>query len=162
MRIGSAVQADRAPVLENCPPGVSAAFRLRPGGSAAHGEDRLRLLPSGPDLVHGTSSRGTWPSTPYRGVLTLRAEPSDGDSAPLERVAGYRAPLAPHLARSAAHFRGVTRPLGTRHSNARRSRPVFRGCSGLLGLFDRPRGRGLERVAPETRDERAHREVVPD
>ena len=45
-------------------PGVSVALWLRPGYSAAHGEDRLRLLPSGSDLVHGTPSRGTWPSTP--------------------------------------------------------------------------------------------------
>ena len=45
-------------------PGVSVALWLRPGCSAAHGEDRLRLLPSGSDLVHGTPSRGTWPSTP--------------------------------------------------------------------------------------------------
>ena len=96
----SAIQVDRAPVFENGPPGVSAAIRLRPGGSAAHGEDRLRLLPSGSDLVHGTPSRGTWPSTPSRGVLALKAEPSDGNSAPLERIAGYRAPLAPRLARS--------------------------------------------------------------
>src|SRR5512145_1717597 len=115
MRIGSAVQADRAPVLENCPPGVSAAFRLRPGGSAAHGEDRLRLLPSGSDLVHGTPSRGTWPSTPSRGVLTLKAEPSDGDSAPLERIAGYRAPLAPRLARS---VRNCSAPWAGRHPAA--------------------------------------------
>src|SRR6476620_11530960 len=105
-------------------PGVSAAVWLRPGLPAAHGEDRLRLLPSGPDLFHGTPSRGTWPSTPQLGVLTLRAEPSGGSSAPLERVSGYRAPLTPHLARSAFHSspsqpdraRRERRGSGDRHS----------------------------------------------
>jgi len=33
------------------------------GDPAAPAGDRLRLLPSGPDLVHGPSSRGTRPST---------------------------------------------------------------------------------------------------
>src|SRR5436190_15770202 len=101
-------RVDRAPTSENGLPGVSAELRLRPGSPAAHGEDRLRLLPSGPDLVHGTPSRGTWPSTPQLGVLALRAEPSGGSSAPLERVSGYRAPLTPHLARSVSKPSRVT------------------------------------------------------
>jgi hypothetical protein len=37
---------------------------LEPGKSAAHARYRLRLLPSGSDLVHGRALRGTWPSTP--------------------------------------------------------------------------------------------------
>ena len=67
--------------------------------------DRLRLLPPGSDLVHERSPRGTRPSTPLSGVLTPRANPSDGNSAPLERIVGDRAPLPPRLARSTAKAR---------------------------------------------------------
>src|SRR3954447_13311272 len=71
------------------PSGVPADLRLRPGWSGAHERDRLRLLPPGSDLVHGRSPHGTRPSTPLSGVLAPKAEgPSDGDSAPLERIAG--------------------------------------------------------------------------
>ena len=38
---------------------------LRSGYPAAPAGDRLRLLPSGSDLVHGPTSRGTRPSTPH-------------------------------------------------------------------------------------------------
>ena len=135
------IQMDRAPVFENGPPGVSAAIWLRPGGSAAHGEDRLRLLPSGSDLVHGTPSRGTWPSTPPRGVLTLKAEPLDGNSAPLERIAGYRAPLAPRLARSTLNSRAGSGLLGRRLPPAvakRRRGPARRARASRGGI---PRSR---------------------
>ena len=37
---------------------------LGPGFTAAHAGCRLRLLPSGPDLIHGPTLRGTRPSTP--------------------------------------------------------------------------------------------------
>ena len=86
--------------------GVPADLRLRPGWSAAHERYRLRLLPPGSDLVRERSPRGTRPSTPLSGVLAPRAEaPRTGNSAPLERIAGDRAPLPPRLARSAGESR---------------------------------------------------------
>ena len=45
-------------------PGRSRRGWLEPGESAAHARYRLRLLPSGSDLIHGRALRGTWPSTP--------------------------------------------------------------------------------------------------
>ena len=50
--------------------GVPAGLRLKSGWSAAHERVRLRLLPSGSDLVRSRSPRGTRPSTPRSGVLT--------------------------------------------------------------------------------------------
>jgi hypothetical protein len=91
---------DRAPIVENGPSGVPASRWLRPGWSATHERLRLRLLPSGPDLVRDRSPHGTQPSTPSTGVLTPKAEPSERNSAPLERIAGNKAPLPPRLARS--------------------------------------------------------------
>src|SRR3954447_24099736 len=62
---------------------------LRPGTPATPGGDRLRLLPSGPDLVHGPPPRGTRPSTPLpAGSSPMSGGPSGGNSAPLERIAG--------------------------------------------------------------------------
>src|SRR5690606_18180168 len=59
------------------------------------------LLPSGPDMVHGFPLRRTQTSTlrargrPYMRTASRRT------SVLLERIASYRAPLIPHLAR---HF----------------------------------------------------------
>ena len=50
---------DRAPPVEAGSPGACAAACSGPGAPAAPAGDRLRLLPSGPDLVHGPTSRGT-------------------------------------------------------------------------------------------------------
>src|SRR5262245_33838987 len=82
-------------------PGRVRRFWLGPGLPASHAGYRLRLLPSGPDLVRGPTLRRTWPSSPPAAALAPRAGPSFGDSAPLERIAGDRAPLIPRLARSA-------------------------------------------------------------
>ena len=83
--------ASRAPMPVVAPAGHS---RLARG-------DRLRLLPSGPDLVHEPAPRGTRAISATRGELTPRPRPSKGDSASLERIASDRAPLPPRLARSA-------------------------------------------------------------
>src|SRR5205823_13822786 len=86
-RAGEA-RVDRAPSVEA---GSRARLRpwLRPGLPAAPAGNRLRLLPSGSDLVHGPTTRGTRPSTPAAGALAAGAgSPSGGDSAPLERIAG--------------------------------------------------------------------------
>src|SRR4051794_36126073 len=82
-------------------PGRVRRFWLGPGLPASHVGYRLRLLPSGPDLVRRPTLRRTWPSSPPAAALAPRAGPSSGNSAPLERVADYRAPLIPRLARSA-------------------------------------------------------------
>ena len=78
---------------------------LRSGTPGAPGGDRLRLLPSGPDLVHGPPSHWDQTITVTHGMLSADVHPSGGDSVPLERIASYRAPLAPHLARSTADRR---------------------------------------------------------
>src|SRR5215213_6419792 len=51
---------------------------LRPGDPASPTGDRLRLLPSGPDLVHGPTSRGTRPSTPQARALARSRAPREG------------------------------------------------------------------------------------
>src|SRR4051812_35827723 len=72
--------------------------RLGPGRSAAPDEDRLVLLPSGPDTVRESPLRGTRSST------SLEASAfEDGDLGREFSPAGadcrYRAPLVPRLAR---------------------------------------------------------------
>ena len=54
--------------------------RLGPGRSAAPDDDRLVLLPSGPDTVRGSPLRGTRSSTSHVGRRS-RTETSGGDSA---------------------------------------------------------------------------------
>ena len=67
-------------------------------------QSRLWLLPSGPDQVHGATLQRTQPSTPPARQNRCHTEPSTEHSAPLiadcgSSLAGFRAPLAPHLAR---------------------------------------------------------------
>ena len=93
-------KADRAPSFEL---GLRAPAPGRDSGSgtpATPAGDRLRLLPSGPDLVHGPTSRGTRAINASLDVATPPAHPSRGNSASLERIASDRAPLPPRLARS--------------------------------------------------------------
>ena len=73
--------------------------RRPPRRPAAHEHNRGPLLPSGSDGVDGGSLHraGRWISVAPSGAA--RRDPCKGNSAPLERIAGYRAPLAPHLAR---------------------------------------------------------------
>jgi len=52
----------------------------------------------------GASLRRTPPSSPLTWTQSRQEVASDGNSTPLERVVGYRAPLAPHLARSLFSF----------------------------------------------------------
>ena len=71
-------------------PGRSRAHRserLGPGRSAAPGDQRLALLPSGPDAVHASPLRGTRSST-SRTPSAPRTRASGGNSALLERIAG--------------------------------------------------------------------------
>src|SRR5947207_7155969 len=76
------------------------------GGGSGSGEPatpidyRLRLLPSGPDLVHGPTSRGTRAIDAVSRRANPTTGPSKGDSASLERIASDRTPLISRLARS--------------------------------------------------------------
>src|SRR5258705_7080111 len=78
--------------------------RLGPGRSAAPDEDRLVLLPSGPDTVRGSSLRGTRSSTSLEAaackdaVLGWEFSPAGADCR-------FRAPLVPRLARPAQSSR---------------------------------------------------------
>ena len=71
------------------------------GAPAAPAGDRLRLLPSGPDLVHEPPPRGTRAiDAPDSGAN--RAKSLKGEFSPARADCGYRAPLPPRLARSVA------------------------------------------------------------
>ena len=73
-------KVDRAPPVEAGTRGAAAVSRLRFGAPAAPGGDRLRLLPSGPDLVHGSSS----PTGPNHQHREQGADP--GACAPREGI----------------------------------------------------------------------------
>ena len=52
--------------------------QLGPGRSAAPGEQRLTLLPSGPDVVHASPLRGTRSSTPIAPLASTIRGPREG------------------------------------------------------------------------------------
>src|SRR5215207_1232268 len=79
---------------------LSGARLLRRGVPASPETFCLRLLPSGPDLVHSASPRGTRPSTP-RGDVSPTGPDLEREFNPAKAGCGYRAPLAPRLARPA-------------------------------------------------------------
>ena len=82
-------------------PAPIAARDSGPGAPAAPAGDRLRLLPSGPDLVRKPTPRGTRTiDAPSDGATG--AEPLGGEFSPARADCGFRAPLPPRLARSAA------------------------------------------------------------
>src|SRR4051812_26030276 len=74
-------RVDRAPSIETLPPDAGVCDGSGSGAPAAHVGDRLRLLPSGPDLVHRPTPRGTRAINTTAGGLTPKA-------APLERGFG--------------------------------------------------------------------------
>ena len=82
--------------------------RLGPGRSAAPGEDRLVLLPSGPDTVHESPLRGTQSSTSLGAAAYENGDLERGFS-PAGADCRYRAPLVPRLARPANHSPDATR-----------------------------------------------------
>ncbi len=77
----SGEEVDRAPSIETLSSGAVACNGSGSGAPAAHIGDRLRLLPSGPDLIHGPTPRGTRAISTTTGGLTPKA-------APLERGFG--------------------------------------------------------------------------
>src|SRR5690349_13116559 len=88
----------RAPSVDRDARGPIRSVRLGPGRSAAPGEQRLTLLPSGPDVVHASPLRGTRSSTPLAPSASANAGLERGFS-PAEAVCRFRAPLVPRLAR---------------------------------------------------------------
>ena len=77
--------------------------RLGPGRAAAPGDDRLVLLPSGPDTVRGSPLRGTRSSTSHRPAAFEDGDLGRGFS-PAGADCRYRAPLVPRLARPAQGY----------------------------------------------------------
>jgi len=73
---------------------------LRPGCSAAHESVCLPLLPSGPDGVHKFPLRRTRSSTPLVRSQTSQPKSLGREFSPAIADCGFRAPLAPRLARS--------------------------------------------------------------
>jgi len=92
----------RAPSVDRGRPRARDDGRLGPGRSAAPGEQRLSLLPSGPDEVHASPLRGTRSST---STIAGALENADlgREFGPAGADCRYRAPLAPHLARPVDH-----------------------------------------------------------
>src|SRR5437763_17023459 len=79
-------ESDRAPSVEVGFLSRVSLLRLRPGAPPAPGGDRLRLLPSGPDLFHGPSSPWDRAISTTIGAPTQGLHPSRGNSAPLKRI----------------------------------------------------------------------------
>src|SRR5262245_20050505 len=77
---------------------ISPQDRLQPGTPTAHERVALPLLPSGPGGVRRFPLRGAQPSTPPHEAHSTRPA-LEREFDPAERIAGYRAPLTPHLAR---------------------------------------------------------------
>jgi hypothetical protein len=69
--------------------------RLRPGVPAALPVHRLRLLPSGPDRVHGSGSRRTRPSTLHTGGCPVVQGPRTSDRSGISGVSGTGDPEPP-------------------------------------------------------------------
>src|SRR5581483_11477554 len=74
---------DRAPPVEARSRGAPDGPGSGRGSPAAPAGTRLRLLPSGPDLVRGPTSRGTPPINAPADGACRAARPSGGNSAPL-------------------------------------------------------------------------------
>ena len=95
--------AGRAPLLER-PYELTGTGWLRPGDPVAPGRYRLVLLPFGPDTIHRLPPHRTQPSTLPGPAVPARRRPSKGNSTPPGADFGFKAPLAPRLARPHASY----------------------------------------------------------
>ena len=115
---------------------------LGPGAPAAPGVYRLGLLPSGPDPIHETPPRRTRPSTPRARCKPDRRHARAGNSVPHIEDFGFRAPLAPHLARK-EHCSPLAvllrRRAGTRPGTGGLRVGGGRTAAGIGAPADRPR-----------------------
>ena len=141
---------EKVPCTHRRPVGPRALLdeRLGPGRSAAPDEDRLVLLPSGPDTVRGSSLRGTRSSTSLvaaackDAVLGWEFSPAGADCR-------FRAPLVPRLARPLKSSRDASsvdqRPLDPSvKGRSMRPLPGRRSGGGEGGIRTRD---GLPRTA---------------
>jgi hypothetical protein len=101
--------------------------RLGPGRSAAPGDQRLSLLPSGPDEVHTSPLRGTRSSTSISPPASANAG-LGWEFSPAGADCRYRAPLVPRLAR-----RGDSTG-DRRETRARTSAVAMWRCGGEGGI----------------------------
>ncbi len=130
-------------------PRAQRSDRLGPGRSAAPGDQRLSLLPSGPDEVHTSPLRGTRSST----SISPSASASAGlgwEFSPAGADCRYRAPLVPRLARPTdstggldAAFRSRPQDSSTAKIKAMRARVRLAPLSGSTAR--RSVGPALER-----------------
>ena len=95
----------RAPAVDPPFPACLCA-RLPPGGPAAPRNCHLPLLPSGSDGVHGVLPRRTRRSLPTHKQQSRREPDLERGFDPAIADCGYRAPLAPHLARPSKCYYG--------------------------------------------------------
>ena len=95
----------RAPTVDRRRPRAQRSDRLGPGRSAAPGEQRLSLLPSGPDEVHASPLRGTRSSTSISPSASANAG-LGWEFSPAGADCRYRAPLVPRLARRSRSYGG--------------------------------------------------------
>ena len=116
--------------------------RLGPGRSAAPDDDRLVLLPSGPDTVRGSPLRGTRSSTSRRRAAFENGDLGRGFS-PAIADCRYRAPLVPRLARL-----GKDTPDGPSPPQPSARRQARRSCPKWTRSGSRARSRSVERSYP--------------
>ena len=104
--------------------------RLGPGRSAAPGEQRLTLLPSGPDVVHASPLRGTRSSTSFTPPASACAGLGRGFS-PAGADCRYRAPLVPRLARQRDDSRDRPTKVGSARTGEGGGEGGIRTLDGL-------------------------------
>ena len=139
-------EGDRAPIVDHERLERFPARELRRGVPAAPTRLRLRLLPSGPDRVRGLESRR--PDLQRFVPAAASDHPGLGwGFSPARADCGYRAPLAPHLARPGPMVRcGRSR---RKHAALPMARAAARARSGgraghaTLTDNDRPPGSAL-------------------
>gem|GEM_PF-4417738 len=143
---------DRAPSFVAGTRGAACVLWLRPGAPAAPEGDRLRLLPSGPDLVHGPPPPRDRAINAQHAALTLGPEPRGRGFSPARADCGYRAPLAPRLARSARIVALLHPRRGGGSWRASQIQPRTEGASGIGRLApggpDGPRRAGAPDQEP--------------
>src|SRR5262249_6762449 len=77
----------RAPIVD-ARPQLASTSRLKPGSPATPGSNRLPLLSSEPDGVHGLPPRRTQPSTPLGNAVPKVDAPRMGVRPRISRVSG--------------------------------------------------------------------------
>ena len=136
----------RAPSVDLSVARAHRDVRLGPGRSAAPDDDRLVLLPSGPDTVRGSPLRGTRSSTSRRPAAYENGD-LEREFSPAGADCRYRAPLVPRLARPEKDTadRGRTAAFetvgvgpascraGLRGARLSPARPLPRGLGGQRG-----------------------------